>query len=422
MLMKQGLYNTDMKQLLVLYPNVFSKISKNTILLYNSSNGKKLLNKSKFVSSFLKNHKHKIFNFFYLPSRILNDDLSFFVNEVSDDLFGFVLNLKSKEPVQFSPSETIHFLDIGKKNTLESNLDIKNINEISVFCDKNSLNYKYYFESSNICSLAKITRENIDIHCLLYFLLPLLELKCLLKINFYIDSFIYNGLHEIIEFIREVDEKVHFNYFVKYETILNNYSTILKLLLDTNSSSTVLLTSTVTLNEFEHLNNLISSSHLGKIDFQCIIENINDYNFFNKIKNKDISFVYKPFYNGKNLNFFKQYIFMSEDDILNLKPNKSFSIKNQYINPLKYGKLNIIPNGDIYSDFYHKKVGNYNKENSHSIIKKEISKGNSWLNIRRLVEPCSNCVFEIICTPISNYEHTLKQYNLCNINSNYEKL
>ena len=82
---------------------------------------------------------------------------------------------------------------------------------------------------------------------------------------------------------------------------------------------------------------------------------------------------------------------------------------------LNFGRLSILPNGDIYANIYHNKLGNILKDKLNEIIENEIINGKSWLNVRRLVEPCKNCVFELVCSPISNYEYAIKKFDLCNI-------
>ena len=46
-------------------------------------------------------------------------------------------------------------------------------------------------------------------------------------------------------------------------------------------------------------------------------------------------------------------------------------------------------------------------------IRKELVNGSSWKKLRADIAPCSQCVLEKLCPPLSNYEYILKQNNLC---------
>ena len=115
----------------------------------------------------------------------------------------------------------------------------------------------------------------------------------------------------------------------------------------------------------------------------------------------------------KNLNIFYEKIFLNYGDIFDLKPDSLAILKNQYIDYLNFGKLYILSSGDIFSNLYQRRIGNYYYDSINAIIEKELTLGKSWLNVRKLVEPCRNCIYEILCPPISNYELSIGKYNLC---------
>lgn len=54
----------------------------------------------------------------------------------------------------------------------------------------------------------------------------------------------------------------------------------------------------------------------------------------------------------------------------------------------------------------------------YEVVEKEVQNKNGWFSTRKLVTPCNKCIFNILCSPISEYEYSLKQNNLCNITSN----
>ena len=44
-----------------------------------------------------------------------------------------------------------------------------------------------------------------------------------------------------------------------------------------------------------------------------------------------------------------------------------------------------------------------------------MDKGKSWWKLRTNIKPCNNCLYNLLCPPISNYEYVIGKYNLCNI-------
>lgn len=139
--------------------------------------------------------------------------------------------------------------------------------------------------------------------------------------------------------------------------------------------------------------------------------NITDYQF-------------KPLFIGSNLAFFQDEVFLSKEDILSLNPEKRDIYANQKINRNEFGRITILPNGSIYANPNKPRLGTIEKSKIHDIIYDEMNKGHSWLHIRKQ-KPCSNCVFQWICPPPSNYEIIIKKTNLChfhdNINSKNKK-
>lgn len=79
-----------------------------------------------------------------------------------------------------------------------------------------------------------------------------------------------------------------------------------------------------------------------------------------------------------------------------------------------FGKLNILPNGDVYANMSHPRVGNIFSDSVYEIIEKEIQEGKSWLRIRNQ-PPCNKCIYQWLCPSPSNYEIAIGRPNLCNI-------
>ncbi len=405
------------KKILVLNSSVFFKKSNDKLFIYNSENGYNILETSSVILDFFIKNKHPFYNYLTLPNNISNKKIESFIDYIISNLFGFVLQVDEKiNPVQFSPNVLKYFLDNSKEGGVESDYGLRNLFEISIFYDKNSISQNLFFESLDI-NIPQNTTKEINNHKIIDFIFPALKLKSIYKINFYLDSLVIPNFNKAIKHIRGIDKNLQIVYHFSYKYFVEIYNGHLPLFFDNNTYFSLYINSLINKKEFTIFFDNIDQNILSKVRFQFVVENLSDKEFFDAIleRLKIKNYQFKPFYNRKNLDFFKKNIFLEQSDILNLKPNSLTITKNQYLNILNFGRLFILPNGDIYANLYHNKVGNVYNNRLNEIIKQEISNSKSWLNVRRLVEPCKNCVFEIVCSPISNYEYALKKIDLCNL-------
>ena len=126
------------------------------------------------------------------------------------------------------------------------------------------------------------------------------------------------------------------------------------------------------------------------------------------------SYQFKPIYNGENLSFFENFIFMNEQEVHNLQPTKREIYANQKINRNEFGRITVLPNGDIFANPNKRKLGNIKNDRMHDIIYKELNEGSSWLSIRK-EKPCCDCIYQWLCPSPSNYEWVIGKPNLCHI-------
>jgi pseudo-rSAM protein len=84
----------------------------------------------------------------------------------------------------------------------------------------------------------------------------------------------------------------------------------------------------------------------------------------------------------------------------------------QAMNIYDFGKLNIMPNGDIYANLNRPALGNIYTDNIYEIVQKEVEAGESWLRTRSQA-PCADCVYQWLCPPPSDYEIAVGCPNLC---------
>jgi len=121
-----------------------------------------------------------------------------------------------------------------------------------------------------------------------------------------------------------------------------------------------------------------------------------------------------PVYTGKNIAFFEEHVFLTKEDIL----STSISIKDLFAKQSMYvsdfGKITIMPNGNVYANVNYPALGNIYSSSLYEIISKEIAEGQSWLRIRNQF-PCNACNYQWLCPSPSDYETAIGRPNLCHV-------
>lgn len=123
-----------------------------------------------------------------------------------------------------------------------------------------------------------------------------------------------------------------------------------------------------------------------------------------------------PVYTGNNLDFFRKNVFLTHEDILATRLTMRDFFRRRAINENDFGKLHILPNGDIYANRHYPALGNVATHDFLTIIQKEIKEGCSWLRIRNQ-EPCAHCLYRDLCPSPSDYELEIGCPNLCLVNN-----
>ena len=122
----------------------------------------------------------------------------------------------------------------------------------------------------------------------------------------------------------------------------------------------------------------------------------------------------RPWYNGNNLQFFEDNVFLSEEDLKNQNFSRREIFAHQILNTNFFGKLTVLPDGNVYANINMKPLGKIG-DNLGELIKKEFVSGESWFKTRDKLEPCGKCLSRHLCPSPSDYEYQLGRHNLCNI-------
>ncbi|WP_276805556.1 TIGR04150 pseudo-rSAM protein [Bacteroides stercorirosoris] len=158
----------------------------------------------------------------------------------------------------------------------------------------------------------------------------------------------------------------------------------------------------------------ICRTHQAKFHFY--VTGIEEYEEVEKIVELyDIDdFVIHPIYTCKNLLFFKKYIYLNENDILQTKiPFRQIFI-HQKMNSYSFGIFTIMPDGNVYANINAVSLGNIHRDSLLQLIYKEMLTNTAWFKIRDS-EPCSDCLFQYLCPSPSNYEAIIGISNLCHV-------
>lgn len=311
-----------------------------------------------------------------------------FINKLKEYYMGDIIDisLSNKKPIQNTPY--FNFID----------------KDLNVY-KKNSFNLEGDIDGS-LCKIDIYINEYTDVYKLMFFLKTMKKDICVDIIG---DMDSVNNIYDFICFLQEKTENI-------YNVI--NYK-LLKNVIENNISYKLEVDFPLDINIF---NDIIKNLKNQSVDIEYIFDITSEYEYYyifdimNKydIKNK---YIIRPKYNGNNLYFFENYVYFEKEDIL----KNPLSIKDifihQSINVFDFGKISILPNGDVYSNINYPVLGNIYKQTIDDIIRKEIKDGHSWFRIRSEA-PCINCAYQWLCPSPSDYEISIGKPNLCHINKN----
>ena len=144
------------------------------------------------------------------------------------------------------------------------------------------------------------------------------------------------------------------------------------------------------------------------------IENVESAQYVIKELSID-NFEFHPFYDGENIDFFEKNVFLHQDDITSdiIFQRKIFC--NQALNTNFFGKLTILPNGEVFANLNTVNLGNIKDKSILQLIYKELDTNTVWRKTR-IQKPCSECIYQYLCPPLSNYEFVIGKSNLCHVN------
>ena len=77
-----------------------------------------------------------------------------------------------------------------------------------------------------------------------------------------------------------------------------------------------------------------------------------------------------------------------------------------------FGKLTIVPSGEVYANVNCKPIGVYPQDSLKKLVFEELVHSTAWFRLRDK-QPCSGCANKYLCPSVSNYELVTGKDNFC---------
>lgn len=406
-----------------LEPYVFLWQKKQKILLYNTFSGEgiqfhntgilkelilKLLNPENMYCVSLTSYDLK------------NSDIKSFVNKVIESFNGDLQdcsNFKEKPIVMYPKlnfQEDIKRLQDNKDLSIGKKI-LNHLSEISFHitenCTHNCTNCDTYYKQVPFCTNSV---NKISVDSLASFLSQI-KGGNVSKINLIGNDLIKCDNYISLLRTNEINPRINISFHINYlnlDTSLNELS----LLEENNIKLKILVNFPIDNNQLEKIIKNTKGSK-GNYAWLFAITSEEDYFFVESITNeyKLLNIEIKPVFTGKNLNFFRDNIYLNKEDILSRKQDKQKIFAKQVLNTFDYGKLTVMSDGKVYANINNPALGTIDMP-IKELLYKEITEGVSWHRIRGEKE-CIDCVYQWLCPSPSNYEIAIGNENLCHLNS-----
>lgn len=396
--------------------HIYVSIKPNAMLIYDTHTGKKLYVKSMAAIQLVnKIYKEENLGSIELESSDLAcPETHAFVEMVVSNGMGELLKQHehSIKPVILLPILSLNF-DVEKLKDKE-NVDLFLARDISKYlldvnillnnsCQQQCRHCQNYYKQFYCCSKGNsadsLSQDCLDnlLHQISYFPVRTINIT---------GGNIYKYEHHDVFNTLSVEGKKVFNFFTHY---LNYQESPF-----IDSQNVHLLVNTpVNLSRLKEVHSITREKN---VKYHLIVENNEQYGELEAAMTElgIDDFEVHPYYNGHNIQFFEENVYLSEEDILDTPISMREIFRNQKLNANSFGSLYILPNGDIKANLNKETIGNLRKDSIIDVINYEMTHNTAWRQVRSS-EPCKNCVYQYLCPPPSNYERVINRQNLCHV-------
>lgn len=152
-----------------------------------------------------------------------------------------------------------------------------------------------------------------------------------------------------------------------------------------------------------------------KIEWAFVLRSEDDLNQVNEIISScDMCFSLHPLLLDGNLDFFEKYVYNNYEDIMEYPISKQVIFRRQTLNENFFGKLFVLPSGEVYANLNCKLLGNIKDNSLNEMVYNEMTNSTAWFMTRdRGI--CKDCAYRSLCPSISNYELVSDKMNMCHV-------
>lgn len=391
-------------------PYVHINYQDNKALLYNTFTNKQEILDNNILLKLIQQNIQDQTNGFFLHSPIEKE----ICNKLRKGYFGDIVSIVEGEtppfvlPTEFSKVEkNKEFLKTAPLRNISENI-INCLFELDLYIDnpyQDNDTYNKQFPSVYFPT-GEREKEFLDF---LFQIEALGNSSNLNTINIFISKSNVENFHLLDEFKNKLDNNklvLHFNI----ETAIN-YKQI-------DDDLQKLVYYPISIYSKENKLGKFKSKKVNNLKFLFIIESEDQISVADDIvcKYGIRDYDYKPFFNGNNLDFFEDNVFLDEESIFSEKINKNQILRNREINAIDFGKIIIFNDGKYCTNNLLPILGNIKNDDIRQMLINCISSKNStWFLTRNDLPKCKNCIYNQLCPPVSDYEHVIGKFNLCNI-------
>jgi len=402
----------DKKYWLYIYPIAYCCIKEKQAILYNTQSGESIETDNSVILNLLKllHKKENLGTISCEGNILLQTGILDFIVEFCNKNMGNIADIKQmpEKPTQLMPVLNLQ-RDIEKQEDFGTEV-LQYLVELNIYpnhnCRQGCQYCNEYYRQTLCCRSAANSETSLDVS-VLQNILSQIRFGVVGKINILGGNILlYPDLLKLSNILADFNDRVHFyvhykNY--KRNVVLENFHT--ELIVNFPVDNHV-------------LDKVLSEINREKADVHFIIENEEQCTETGQlVENHGIEkYEIKPFFNGKNIDFFYESVFIDKEDLCSKTLSMREIFKNQKLNSNFFGVLHIFQDGSVKANPNTAILGNIRMNKILDLVYKEMLENTAWRKIRDS-QPCRECLYQFICPAPSNYEIVIGKPNLCHINS-----
>jgi pseudo-rSAM protein len=385
---------TDKKYWLYIYPVVYCRIEEKRAFLYNTQSGERIETVHSAVLDLL-NSMHEKYNLGAIccTGSVLNKVYPFIV-EFCNKKMGNIADIEQmpEKPVQLMPVLNLQ-CDIEEQRNIGTEI-LQNLFELNIYpnnhCRQTCRYCNAYYKQVPCCTSASGS-ETLDVS-ILQNIVSQIRFGVVGKINILGGNILqYPDLWELSELLADFKDRTHFYiHYMNYErnAILENFHTVLIVNFPIDKPA---------------LDKVLSEIDKEQTSVHFIVENEEQYTKVEQlVENQNIGkYEIKPFFNGNNIDFFKENVFVNKEDIFSKPLSMREIFKNQKLNSNFFGIRHVFPDGSVKANPNTATLGNMKTDKILDLVYQEMLDNTAWRMIRDS-QSCKECLYQFICPSPSN--------------------